>query len=367
MASRRVRAQQVADGRHGAVGETAPTAAGASGGPTRSIKNYDFRRPDKFSREHIRSLQVLSENFARLLAAGLTSALRVTAAIRVTAVEQIAYREFSERLPKPAILYLMSLDPLPGRAVFALDLPVGFALLDRLLGGPGDATGMRSTRRGGELSEIEVALLRGVADSFAAALREAWLDLITLQPAVEDVAFNAELAQAALPNEVCVLLDLEIKLVNSTGTLSLCLPHTLLEPIIGHLSAPALVAGPSRADRRETLAARRHTLRRLEQVMLPVVVQLGAAQVSVRDVLALEPGDVIRLDTGAESTLPLLIDGRLCYWVRPGTRGPHLAVRIEGVVPPEIETLPQPAPARPDREGTAHEEKKGKHEHDAIA
>jgi flagellar motor switch protein FliM len=306
---------------------------------TRPVKNYDFRRPDKFSKEQMRSLHLLHENFARLLGASLSTLLRGTITAHLTSVEQIPYGEYSEQLPKPTVLYLLNLDPLPGRAVFEVNLPIAFAIIDRLLGGPGDAGAMRQTRHSGEISEIEVTLLQSLADYVTTALRDTWADIIALDPKVQDIVFSAELAQAALPNEICVLVILEIKIINSAGTLSLCLPYTLLEPLVGSLSAQALVAGAFKSGRKEDPLARQRTLRQLERVTLPISVQLGTASVSINDLLNLEVGDVICLDTPASGTLPMLVDNRLRFRVRPGVIGAHLAVRIDQVLPPDPDDL----------------------------
>jgi flagellar motor switch protein FliM len=302
---------------------------------SRPVKAYDFRRPDKFSKEQLRSLQLLYENFARLLGTGLTSLLRGTVSLHLTSVEQITYAEYIEQLPKPAALYLLGLDPLPGRAVLELNLPISFAIIDRLLGGPGDIVNPRQGRQNSEMSEIEVALLRSLSDILATTMQDAWADIAALAPRVDDIAFSPELVQAALPNEVCVLILLELKVLNNAGTLSLCMPYTLLEPIVGRLSAQTLVAGSYRGTRKEDPRAQQRKMRQLERVTLPVSVQLGTAAVTVNDMLTLEPGDVICLDTPASGTLPMLIDGRPRYRVRPGANGARLAVRVERVLPPE--------------------------------
>lgn len=307
----------------------------------RPVKSYDFRRPDKFSKEQMRSLHILYENFARLLGASLSTLLRGTISLHLTSVEQITYGEYSEQLPKPTVIYLMNLDPLPGRAVLELNLPIAFAIIDRLLGGPGEPGTIRAGRQNGELSDIEVTLLRGLAAALTGALRDAWNDITTLDPQVDDIAFSSELAQAALPNEVCVLIILELKVINSSGTISLCMPYTLLEPIISRLSAQALVAGSYRSGRGEDPHARQRTLRQLERVSLPVAVELGTASVTIDDVLNLEIGDVICLDAPAGGTLPMLVDGRPRYRVRPGMNGAHLAVRVDQVLPPEPGDLGQ--------------------------
>jgi flagellar motor switch protein FliM len=299
---------------------------------TRLVKNYDFRRPDKFSKEQIRSLQLLYDNFARVLSNALSSYLRASVAIHLTSVEQISYGEYSEQLPKPTALFLMGLDPLPGSAVLEFNLPSAFIIIDRLLGGPGEAASFRAT---GELSEIETILLQTLSTHFVAALRDAWTDILPIRPEVRDIAFSSELVQAALPNEICVLVILELKILNSSGTMSFCMPYTLLEPIASRLSAQALVAGTFKTPRKEDPQAQQRTLHKLEKVTLPVSVHLGTASVSIQDVLHLEPGDIICLDSSANGTLNLLVDGRPRCRVRPGMSGSRLAVRVEEVIPPD--------------------------------
>lgn len=313
---------------------TTPEQAAHSAG-SRLVKNYDFRRPDKFSKEQLRSFKLLYENFARLLSTTLSTALRGPVGVHLTAVEQVIYSEYSDQLPKPTILCSLGLDPLPGRAALEINLPIAFAMIDRMLGGTGEADTFHQNRQSGELSDIEVALIHGITTHVTEALGEAWADIAPIKPRGQDIAFSSELMQVALPNEVCVLVTLEIKVINGAGTLSLCMPYTLLEPIIGRLSTQLLVAGSFKNARKDDPLAHKRTLRQLERVILPVLVQLGSATISINDLLDLEPGDVICLDTAAGSALDLLVDGHRRGRARPGVVGTRLAIQVEEMMPPD--------------------------------
>src|SRR5918912_1326572 len=164
------------------------------GGPhaakqAKPAKVYDFRRPDKFSKEHLRSLRILHESFARLLGQALTSYLSAGVQVRLTMLEQGTYDEYIQSLPTPTVIYVVGLAPLPGQAVIELNLPVARVLIDRLLGGSGTPPS-----RVTDMTEIEMALLKTIGQFVLSSLRDAWVNVAPLRPTMQEPVLTPERA-----------------------------------------------------------------------------------------------------------------------------------------------------------------------------
>src|SRR5712691_7442414 len=178
-----------------ALSDDGPTTTGAPGPVelSRPVKVYDFRRPDKFSKEHLRALRILHGTFARNLASSLTSYLRTSFQARLTMVEQVTYDEYIRSLPTPTVMYIVSADPLPGQMVVELNLGVARAVLDRLLGG----SGMLSTRPR-DMTEIEMTLLTRFGNFLVNGLREVWADVVEIEPSIQEPVLSPEFVQVTL-------------------------------------------------------------------------------------------------------------------------------------------------------------------------
>lgn len=304
------------------VVQSAPVAVAAPPlAPQKPAKLYDFRRPDKFSKEHLRSLRILHESFARMLGSSLTSYLSAGVQVRLTMLEQGTYDEYIQSLPTPTVIYVVGLAPLPGQAVVELNLPVARVLIDRLLGGTGTPT-----PRTGEMTEIEMALLKTIGQFILSSLREAWANVVPLRPTMQEPVLSPELAQFATMAEATVMLVLEVSVFKVTGTISMCLPYQVLQPVLESLTSQVWTStSPSRTSEQDS---REQMGERISQVTLPVTVELGAVNMTVEGLLSLSKGNVLRLNTSANGPLPIRIDDRVKFVGQAGLSGKHLAVQI---------------------------------------
>jgi flagellar motor switch protein FliM len=306
--------------------ESAATTTSAArhrqAGPSRPVKLYDFRRPDKFSKEHLRALRIIHESFARGLASALASYLRSTIQIRLTMVEQATYDEYIRSLPTPTVMYVISPQPLPGNAVVEMNLPVARVILDRLLGGSGTAQSSNA-----EMTEIEMALLKTVGGMLVNNLRDAWSNVVAMEPTIQEPTLSPEFVQVTLPTETTVMLVFEISLFQTTGTLSLCIPHPVLQSVMESLTSQVWSAGASQPVTEEPTLTRPE---RLSPVALPITVELGSVALNVRDLLALTEGQVIKLDTPSGGNLAVRVGQHVKFNARPGLAGRNLAVQIVG-------------------------------------
>jgi flagellar motor switch protein FliM len=284
-------------------------------------KAYDFRRPDKFSKEHLRSLRILHESFARVLGSSLTSYLSSGVQVRLTMLEQGTYDEYIQSLPTPTVIYVVGLAPLPGQAVVELNLPVAQVLIDRLLGGTGSPT-----KRSNEMTEIEMALLKTIGQFILSSLRESWANVVPLRPTMQEPVLSPELAQFATMAEATVMLVLEVALFKVTGTISMCIPYQVLQPVLDSLTAQVWTAtSQSKASEQDT---REQMGERISQVTLPITVELGVTDMTVETLLTLQEGHVLRLNTSANGPLAIRVDDRVKFVGQAGLSGRNLAVQI---------------------------------------
>jgi flagellar motor switch protein FliM len=305
----------------------APVAV-APAAPQRPAKLYDFRRPDKFSKEHLRSLRILHESFARMLGSSLTSYLSAGVQVRLTMLEQGTYDEYIQSLPTPTVIYVVGLAPLPGQAVVELNLPVGRVLIDRLLGGTGTPKA-----RTGDMTEIELALLKTIGQFILSSLREAWSNVVPLRPTMQEPVLSPELAQFATMAEATVMLVLEVSLFKTTGTISMCIPYQVLQPVLDSLTSQVWFGGtPTRTADNES---RGQMGDRISAVSLPITVDLGETELTVQSLLELQEGQVLRLNTNANGPLPVRVDDRVKFLGQAGLSGKNLAVQIVRAVPQE--------------------------------
>jgi flagellar motor switch protein FliM len=302
----------------------------------RQIKLYDFRRPDRFSKEHIRAIQNIHETFARVTASSLSSYLRSSTTVSLSSIEQVVYDEYIHQLSNPTLVNLVELQPLSGRIVVEMNMKLGLAMLDRMMGG----SGQMSMRRN-ELTDIEMALVRSLGATVSAGLRDGWTAVADLQPVLVETVLNADLVQAALPGDIAALLMFEVHTLGTSGTISICVPHPVIEPLMDRLNTQAWFSSSSRKSGSED--DRLKLADGIRGARLPIGVELGSTTITVGELLDIREGDVIRLDRGLDAELPVLAGKRARFLGRPGTLGGNRAVQITGVPASLLELLEEVA------------------------
>src|ERR1051326_3995818 len=306
--------------------------SGSTSMPDRSIKLYDFRRPDKFSKEHIRAIQNIHETFARVTASSLSSYLRAPTTVSLSSIEQVVYDEYIHQLANPTLVNLVELQPLSGRIVVEMNMNIGLAMLDRMMGGAGQVT-----MRRGELTDIEMALLRSLGATISAGLRDGWTAVADLQPVLVETVLNADVVQAALPGDIAALLLFEIHTLGMSGTISICVPHPVIEPLMDRLNTQAWFSSSSRKNGCEN--HRNRLAEPIRDARLPITVELGSTTVTLGELMDIREDDVIRLDRSQEAELPIRAGKRARFVGRPGTLGGNRAVQVTGIPPSLLELL----------------------------
>ena len=283
---------------------------------------YDFRRPDKFAKDQLRTLQMLHETFARLFASSLSAYLRVPAHVDLVSVEQIPYDEYMRSLTS-SIINVFSMAPLAGQAILEMEFAIILSMIDRLLGGPGSMVKSSSA-----LTDIEKALTESIINRALQDFHTAWEGIAQFKPKRETMETQAQFVQIVPPNDVVVSILFEIKVGELRGAMSICIPYLLLKPITSKLSAQRWFAS---SVKKNTGKYANVLARRLERTYLTCTVRLGNSSLSVEDLLRLKTGDVVTLNRKQDEEVEVLIDNQLKFRAHPGVRGKKMAIHISRV------------------------------------
>ena len=292
---------------------------------TRKIKVYDFKRPDKFSKDQIRTLYMLHESFARLLNTYMSSHLRTLVNVDVASVEQLTYQEFVQSLANPSVITILGVPPLKGNIIFEISTEIAFAYLDRVFGGDG-TTAMKSR----VLTEIEDAVMRRFVNSAMERFKESWSNVTPMNPILEATESNPQFTQIVPPNDMVVIVTMNTKLGEVEGFMNICIPYLVLEPIMSKLTTTFWVAASAAKDDKSGYAE--IIRKKLDKTKVPFVVEVGRVQITIREFLTLGFGDVLQLNTKVKEDFPCMVGTNAKFLCRPGTFGKKLAVQITQVV-----------------------------------
>ncbi len=296
-------------------------------GPRTSVRPYDFRRSDKFSKEQIRALRMMHESMGRRMAISLSAYLRTTVEVILADIDQGTYAAFLSQTVGPAIYNIVSLKPLQGQVIVELGASLADVIVDRLLGGPG-----RAWERHREFTDLELSLLQGAVSRILGGLAEAWAAVLTVSPKVEETLLNLYFVQIGLLADAMVWVVFEVRIGPVNGHLRLGLPYALLKPIGAKLSPQAWIAGAQASANVERVTSMRHLLVHLQEVPITMTAVLGETEVTMEELNEIKPGDLIPLDVATHRDIKVLVGGLHRFWARPGTRGGRLAIEITQVL-----------------------------------
>jgi len=284
------------------------------------IKFYDFRLPNKFSKEQLRTLQMLHDNFSRILSSFLSGYLRTNVQLRVSTVEQLTYDDFVRSIPTPIVISVFSLKPLKSKAIMVLNPQFLFPVIDLLFGGPGILP-----KRIRHFTDIELSVIRRLNMKILENLAIAWGDVYQVVPEVESIETNPLLHQIVQPNEIVALLTFDGIIGGSgSGIITICFPYIMLDPVISQLSSQYRYLDNLTYDKEDANILEYWVGR--SDVELQTVA--GEAQITVNDFLQLQVGDVLTLDKKAGRDMDLYVGEKLKFKVQAGTIGRNLGVQV---------------------------------------
>lgn len=303
----------------------APTVKG-----DKTVKRYDFKRPDRFSKDQLRMLEMMHEAFARHFGTALSAFIRTIAEIEVTSVKQSSYGEYVNHLNSPTALTVFSFAPLRGNCMLEINPTIIFPIIDRVLGGPGNP--MAKER---ELTDIEQVVVGKLAVKALDSLRDAWERVAHVNPEIVNKETNPQFVQIVAPSEMCLVIKFSLKVKEHKGAMTLCFPYMVLETIIQKLSTQKWFisnSGGSTPETRQTLQSR------LQSTQVPVSVHLGKLTLTAAQVMGLKAGDVIPMNKSVNTQLDVFVEDRKKFGGRPGIHSKRKAVMITTVFADELES-----------------------------
>ena len=290
----------------------------------KQIKNYDFARPAKFSKEHLRTLEIIFEHYGRLLSTNLPVYMRKAIQVEVMNSEAVSYSEFSNALSNPVLLGIINFAPLKGNIILEIASNLGYAMVDRMLGGEGEP--LEKTR---EFSEIELLIIERILTVCVNLLHEPWENVVDIHPRLERIETNSQFAQIISPSEMIAIVTINIKIGDVEGLMNVCLPYLTLEDIMDKLNTKYWYSTMQDKDEQQYVDAI-ETL--ISKAPIPMKAVLGNSTISVSDFSGLQVGDIIRLDTKVNQELDVFVGNIKKFTALPGSSGDKYAVRITSVI-----------------------------------
>jgi flagellar motor switch protein FliM len=299
----------------------------ASTDADKALSLYDFRRPDRVSKDQMRTLQNLHEGYARQFSTTLTNFLRTFVEIELVSVDQLTYSEFVMSISNPSCIFVFKMEPLEGSAIIEINPSLVFFIIDRLFGGQG-----RPSEQNRELTLIEQNVIHRIVERGLNDLKNVWEHIGVFSPRIETYETNPQFVQIAPPGETVILISLEVRMENASGLMSLCFPYLLLESVIANLSVESWMSAQSTT----TIETRSVLEHEIEALTLPLSVVVGQTHLTIRDLLQLQQGDVLVLDKQKDTDLMVKIGKKTKMSGKAGIIGRKKAVKISAILEKEV-------------------------------
>lgn len=290
----------------------------------RQVKDYDFKRPAKFSKEHLRTLEIIFEHYGRLISTNLPLYLRKTIQTTVASSETVTFSEFSNALSNPVILGIVDFKPLNGNILIELSPNLGFAMIDRMLGGQGNPL-----EKNRDFSEIEMTIIERMMIICMQLMKEPWRNVIDINPIMERIETNAQFAQVIAPSDMIAIVTMNIRIGDTEGFMNICLPYFTLEEVMDKLNTKYWFSTMQKDDSIDYVE---HIESLIKRVDVPIKAVLGKSTVSVNEFLGLQRGDVIRLNSAVDSEMDIYVGNIKKFTALPGSSKDKYAVRITTVI-----------------------------------
>ncbi len=286
----------------------------------KQVKDYDFARPAKFSKEHLRTMEIIFEHYGRLLSTNLPAYLRKNIQVEVMNSEAVTYSEFSN----PVLLGIVNFAPMPGSIIIDLASNLGYAMVDRMLGGMGVPL-----ERSRDFSEIELLIIERIMNVCINLLREPWENVLEIHPRLERIETNSQFAQFISPSEMIAIITINMKIGDVEGLMNVCLPYMTLEDVMDKLNTKFWFSTMQARGEQEYTEIIESII---SKAPMPVKAVLGKSVISVNDFINLQVGDIIRLDRKVEDELDVYVGNIKKFTALPGASGEQYAVRVTSVI-----------------------------------
>ena len=290
----------------------------------KSYKLYNFRRPDKFSKDNLRALRDIHREFSKAISLVLSGYLRMRVEIEIVSVDQLTYEEFVRSMPSPISVGVFEFEPLSGQILLGISFEVISCIVNRMLGGVGNIEAQ--TR---ELTDIEKALAKKIINIIIKSLEDSWNAVIPVTGKFISLDDNYQSIQVATAGEIVALLTFEVQISGKHfGLFSLCFPYPVLETVLGHLSTQHIFQTKGLVASNDE---RLKMISKLNTSNVDLRVQFGQCNITLDDFLQLSEGDIIKLDNKVSDDLIVKVNGEKKFFARPGTMKDKICVKITDV------------------------------------
>ena len=290
----------------------------------KQVKNYDFSRPTKFSKEHLRTLEIIFEHYSRLISTNLPVYLRKNVQVTVASSETVTFSEFSNALSNPSVLGIVNFAPLNGNIIIEIATNLCYAMLDRMLGGSG-----QPLEKSRDFSDIELTILQKLLVMFTQLMREPWKNVVEISPVLSRLETNPQFAQVIAPSDMIAIVTLNMKIGDVEGMINICLPFFTLEDVMDKLNTKYWFSTMQENHDEHYEEYIESMIRRVD---IPIKAVLGKSTISVNDFLNLQVGDCIRLDSRVDTDMDVYVGNIRKFTALPGTERDSYAVQITSVI-----------------------------------
>lgn len=290
----------------------------------KQVKNYDFSRPTKFSKEHLRTLEIIFEHYSRLISTNLPVYLRKNVQVSVASSETVTFSEFSNALSNPSVLGIVNFAPLNGNIIIEIATNLCYTMLDRMLGGSG-----QPLEKSRDFSDIELTILQKLLVMLTQLMREPWKNVVEISPVLSRLETNPQFAQVIAPSDMIAIVTLNMKIGDVEGMVNICLPFFTLEDVMDKLNTKYWFSTMQENHDEHYEEYIESMIRRVD---IPIKAVLGRSTISVNDFLNLQVGDCIRLDSRVDTDMNVYVGNIKKFTALPGTDRDSYAVQITSVI-----------------------------------
>ena len=290
----------------------------------KQVKNYDFSRPTKFSKEHLRTLEIIFEHYSRLISTNLPVYLRKNVQVSVASSETVTFSEFSNAISNPSVLGIVNFAPLNGNIIIEIATNLCYTMLDRMLGGSG-----QPLEKSRDFSDIELTILQKLLVMFTQLMREPWKNVVEISPVLSRLETNPQFAQVIAPSDMIAIVTLNMKIGDVEGMVNICLPFFTLEDVMDKLNTKYWFSTMQENHDEHYEEYIESMIRRVD---IPIKAVLGKSTISVNDFLNLQVGDCIRLDSRVDTDMNVYVGNIKKFTALPGTDRDSYAVQITSVI-----------------------------------
>ena len=297
----------------------------------KKAKSYDFKTPKKFTKEKLKVIDGIFDNYSRLLSSYLTGLMRLYCKVNLLSIEEQKYYEFNNALPDYVLISLVDMgvndeEITDTSILYQLSNPIAYSMMDRLMGGNGIFS---ETKR--DFTEIEIDLMRGIMSKMISLLRDSWANYIDINPIMSELETNSRIMQSISPDDVIILVLLEVEIKDVKNTISICIPALNLEEIMSKFSDRYSARSNKRYDANKEAERRDEIMNGIRNTALKIDAVLAETQVDLYDILTLQVNDVIPLNTPIDSNVTVKIGNNVWFDGKLGIKNNKKAVRIDNI------------------------------------